>query len=217
MAYVFFPGCKPKASYKEASFKLAEYISRKLDVEPMSCCRVKYQELTPADTAIIVCNNCAAIFEENANVGNIEFVWSIIDNDNNFKFPDYQGEQITIQDCWIAVEKRYLQDTVRSLLRKMNFQVVEMKENYEKTRFCGVNLLSPCTESNATLAHKRYVEDGSHMFTPMSAEEQAEHFKKYCEQIKTDRVACYCKFCTEAITMGGKRGVHLLELLFANN
>ena len=25
------------------------------------------------------------------------------------------------------------------------------------------------------------------------------HFKKHCEQIETDKVVCYCKFCTDAI------------------
>ena len=77
-----------------------------------------------------------------------------------------------------------------------------------------MNLLSPCTESNAALAHKRYVEQLPHMFTPMEPEEQVEHFRRHCEQIKTEKVACYCKFCTDAINMGEKQGVHLLGLLF---
>lgn len=70
------------------------------------------------------------------------------------------------------------------------------------------------TESNATLAHKRYVEQFPHMFTPMEPEEQAAHFRRHCEQVKTEKVVCYCKFCTDAVTMGGKQGFHLLELLF---
>jgi len=124
---------------------------------------------------------------------------------------------MTIQDCWVSFEKRELQNTVRSLLRKMNIEIIELEENYEVTKFCGVNLLAPCTESNAQLAHKRYVEDYPHMFTPMSPDEQIEHFKQHCEQITTDKVVCYCKFCTDGINMGGKKGIHLLELLFPSN
>ena len=121
---------------------------------------------------------------------------------------------MTIQDYWVAFEKRDVQDAVRSLMKKMNIEVVELDDNYEKTKFCGVNLLSPCTASNAKLAHKRYVEQFPHMFTPMGTEEQTSHFRMHCEQIKTEKVVCYCKFCTDAINMGGKKGIHLLELLF---
>ena len=44
----------------------------------------------------------------------------------------------------------------------------------------------------------------------VQAGEQEEH----CAQIETDKAVCYCKFCTDGINMGGKTGVHLLELLF---
>ena len=74
---------------------------------------------------------------------------------------------MTIQDCWLAVEKRHVQDAIRSLMRKMNIDVVELAENHEKTRFCGMNLVAPCNPSNAKLAPKRYVEEGGHMFQPI--------------------------------------------------
>lgn len=209
----FFPGCKVKATFPTESKKLEEYILKKYNIEPIGCCRIKHQVLVPHDTAIVVCNNCAAIIEENTKA-NIMSIYEIIDDDHEFTFPDYHGEKITIQDCWIAYEKRKVQEAVRSLLQKMNFSIVELSENYEKTKFCGVNLLSPCTESNAKLAHKRYVEDFPHMFTPMTEKEQINHFRNHCSQVKTERVVCYCRSCKEGIIMGGKQGVHMLELLF---
>ena len=214
MANILFPGCKASMAYPEASKKLRSYMKDKYHIAPIGCCRVNHQKLTVEDTAIVVCNNCAAIMEESANPGKIEFVWEIIDSDKNFPFPDYKGEVMTIQDCWIAYEKLGLQELVRTLLKKMNIQYVELEENFAKTRFCGTNLLSLCTDSNAKLAHRRYVEQGAHMFTPATPEEQIIHFKKHCQQIQTEKVVCYCKFCTEAINLGGKQGIHLLELLF---
>lgn len=216
MSLVFFPSCKVKTIYANASEKLRKYIQERYGIEPIGCCRVKHQQLTPDDTAVVVCNNCSAILEESSQVKDIKFVWELIDSDENFPFPDYHGEVMTIQDCWVAFEKRHIQETVRSLLSKMNIQYLELDENYDKTCFCGTNLLSPCTESNAKLAHRRYVEEGAHMFTPCTSEEQVERFEKHCSKIKTDRVACYCKFCTEAINMGGKQGTHMLELIFPN-
>ena len=216
MANVFFPSCKSKADYAEASERLKVYVNQKFDLEPIGCCRVHHKHLTPNDTALVVCNNCAAIIEESGHPKALKFIWSVIDEDPNFPFPDYQGEEITIQDCWIAYEKRDLQDTVRSLLKKMHLTVLELPDNYAQTRFCGVNLLAPCTPSNAKLAPKRYVEQGAHMFTPCSKEEQIKRFQAHCAQIKTEKVACYCKFCRDAIDMGGKHGLHLLQLLFPN-
>lgn len=216
MSQVFFPSCKAKTAYSNASEKLRQYIQEKYGIEPIGCCKAKYHQLTSNDTAIVVCNNCAAILEESSQVKDIQFVWELIDADEKFPFPDYHGEVMSIQDCWIAFEKRHVQETVRSLLSKMNIQYLELDENYDETRFCGTNLLSPCTEINAKLAYRRYVEEGIHMFTPCTAEEQVERFQKHCKKIKTDRVVCYCTFCTKAINIGGKQGIHMLELLFLN-
>lgn len=215
MTIVFFPSCKARADYKEESQKLAEYMKNRYNVEPIGCCRVNHQKLTSEDMAAVVCNNCAAIVEENTKA-EMKSVWELIDSDKNFQFPDYCGEKITVQDCWIAFDKRNIQDAVRSLLKKMNFSIVELEENYEKTKFCGVNLLNPCTESNAKLVHKRYVEDFPYMFTPMNDEDKIKHFEKHCSEIMTERVVCYCKFCRDGINMGGKHGVHMLQLLFPN-
>ena len=33
-------------------------------------------------------------------------------------------------------------------------------------------------------------------------------------EVETDKVVCYCKFCTDGINTGGKQGLHLIELLF---
>lgn len=214
MPYVFFPSCKAKADYPAASALLQEYIAERYGVAPIGCCRVHHKKLTSADTGLVVCNNCAAILEESSQAGNIEFVWNLIDNDTSFPFPDYHNQAMTVQDCWVAVEKKALQDTIRSLLRKMNIHIVELADNYDRTRFCGVNLLAKCNPSNAKLAPRRYVIEGSHMFTPCEPEEQRARFQNHCKQITTERVACYCKFCTDAINMGGKKGTHILELLF---
>ena len=44
---------------------------------------------------------------------------------------------MTIQDCWRARNLPLLQRAVRLCLERMNIVVVELDENYEKTRFDG--------------------------------------------------------------------------------
>ncbi len=214
MAEIFFPSCKTKLAYPESSEKLNNYIKKKLNIETTGCCRPNHSKLTSNDTALVVCNNCAAIIEESSQSKNIKFVWELINEDESFNFPNYHGETMVIQDCWTAFEKRHLQDTIRSLLSKMNINYIELEENFEKTRFCGTKLLSPCNPSNAKLAPKRYVKNGSHMFNPCSPKEQALYFKRYCKNIKEDKVICYCTFCVDGINIGEKQGVHIIELLF---
>ena len=99
-------------------------------------------------------------------------------------------------------------------MRKMNIDVVELAENHENTRFCGMNLTAPCSESNAKLAPKRYVEEGADMFHPMTPEARKAYFQEYCKQFTTEKVVCYCKSCRGGLLQGGKQAFHILELLF---
>ncbi len=216
MANVFFPSCKISADYKDASAQLWAYLQSKMEIEKTGCCRVNHSKLTPEDTAIVVCNNCSHIIGESGNPKNIEFAWEIIDRDSEFQFPDYHGEKMTIQDCWLTNDKRHVQEAVRSLLSKMNIEIVELAENYEKTKFHGTSLTAPFKKNNIQLAPHRYLEVGKGMDTPMTEEEQKEYFAKYCEQIPTDKVVCYCASCIAGINKGGKQALHIIELLFPN-
>lgn len=96
----------------------------------------------------------------------------------------------------------------------MNLEVVELDENYEKTRFCGADLLEPCTEVEQKFAPQRYVVNGADMYKPVPKDEQDAYLRNYCSRISTDKVVCYCMACLDGIKRGGKQGLHLLELLF---
>ncbi len=65
MAYFYFSSCKATAQFKEASKKAKSYVNQKFGIAPIGCCRPNHKKLTSEDTALVVCNNCAAIIEEN--------------------------------------------------------------------------------------------------------------------------------------------------------
>ena len=214
MGSIFLPSCKVKAEYRYQSGQLKAYLEDRRQVRTVGCCKAFCGRLAASDSAIVICNNCAAILEESSAASRIDFVWEIIDADPDFPFPDYHGEEMTIQDCWRAYEKRNVQDAIRSLLRKMNITVLELEENYEKTRFCGADLLEPCTEVEKKFAPVRYAQQGADMYHPMSAEDADRWLAEYCRQIRREKVVCYCMACLDGINRGGKQAVHLLELLF---
>lgn len=213
MATLFFPSCKTAAALPEESARLAEYLQTRHGIAPIGCCRTHHSDLQPGDTALTVCNNCMNIISENAQA-DIVSVWELIDEDDTFQFPDWHGEQITLQDCWLSHERSKEQDAVRSLMRKMNIEIVEMEEMRADNRFCGTILVMPMAASTAKLAHRHYVEEHPEMFTPLPKEEWPAHFAKHCGKIATPKVACYCKSCWDGLNLGGSQALHLLQLLF---
>ena len=44
-------------------------------------------------------------------------------DDDGFDYPDYGGEEITIQDCWRARGRHSLHDAVRELMREHVAQI----------------------------------------------------------------------------------------------
>ena len=214
MTKIFLPACKIKKKFSYASKQLEDYLKEQVNLETVGCCKVFCGKSGSEDHAIVICNNCAAIIEESSKVSSVEFVWEIIDRDPDFVFPDYHGERMSIQDCWRAYEKRNVQDAIRSILQKMNIEVVELKEHHQNTKFCGADLLESCTEIEKKFAPRRYVEEGADRYHPIPKEEEDNWLKNYCRQIQTEKTVCYCMSCLNGIKRGGKTAVHLIELLF---
>ena len=65
-------------------------------------------------------------------------------------------------------------------MRKMNIDVVELKENYEQTKFCGADLLEECTDIEKKFAPRRYVLEGADMYHPIPKEDEDIWLKNYC-------------------------------------
>ncbi len=215
MEKVFFPSCHVTRAFPEQHAALRAYLKEKLDVNPIGCCRPTHKGLKKEDCAIVICNTCAAVIEESSPAEKLEYVWEIIDNDQDFVFPDYKGEKMTIQDCWTAGGRTSVQLAVRSLLKKMNIEIVEQEENFDKSCYCGTMLLRAVPERNSSLAPKRFLERGKDAFRPMDEAEQDEYLKDHCSKISTEKVVTYCRPCTAGINAGGKKGIHIIELLFS--
>ena len=216
MARVFFPGCKVKARYPEASAWLAEQVmARGYADEVTGCCRVKHQDLTPDDTAVCICNNCMAMIDEDADNGALDNIWILIDNDPDFPLPSYAGKRMGIQDCGRAYDRADVQDAIRSLMRKMDIEVVELPDAREKSRYCGLSFLKAVPEMDAGFAPKRYVEDAVErgIFVAHEDDEAQRLIEEHCAAIETDEVCCYCTACDAGLDAGGKDGVNIIELI----
>jgi hypothetical protein len=214
MAKIFFPSCQTKKTYPGASEKLYEYLIAGYGIEIVGCCRSNdYKKISPEDTAIIICNTCFSVLERISNAGEIISILEIIDGDSEFPFPNYNGEKITVQDCVRAASRNKIHSAVRSLLSKMNMEPIELNENREKSRFCGIPTFSRPVQ-NIELDPKIYGTDWVGRFKESSEGDRVNFIKEHVKQYTTDRAVSYCVTCDAGIKMAGKKSTSLINLLF---
>lgn len=234
---IYVASCVFTEEYPELSRKVQEYVRAAFGLPIIRCCVASYKvgefenrmpdwyreewralphyEKFPAgSTMVSLCHNCSAIFEERHPEIQRQSLWELILEDKNFCYPDYGGEKISVQDCWRQKENRAEQEAVRELLRRMNFQIVELEENFERTKFCGYSLYQPQPPRNPKLAPKRFLYGAQGLFQEHSQEEKLRLMREHCAKIPTEKVAAYCHYCVRGLNLGGKIGLHLARLLF---
>ena len=215
MKYVYFPSCNFTKALPEVSERIKAFLSTR-GVEVTGCCRLNHAALTPDCVALTICQTCRIIIEENCPGVRVMSVFEYLDGLDDFPFPDYGGEAITVQDCYRAREHAGEKAAVRSLLKKMNFQVVELPGRDEEVNFDGAWMFRPVMEFNRKLAPKTFGRIEKDL-NPQPPEWIDRYLRDYCARFKTNRVACYCNSCLGGLNQGlpeGKEAVHLARLLF---
>lgn len=217
MSYIYFPSCKLTAYLSESSKKIQDYLGEKYGMNITGCCRPNHNKLTEQDIAVYICNTCAAFIREDAPQAKAISVWEFLAEDDEFPWRDYHGEKMTVQDCWRVYDNRTQQDAIRKILERMNIEIVEIENNFEKTDFCGTSLLEALSPQNGEFAPIRFIENARDKFIPHSKEDQEKIMKEYCTQFTTDKVVCYCTACVQGVKLGGVKGIHLLDLMMNAN
>lgn len=208
----YLPGCDVSKNHPEAMRKIKKYMQEN-NVIIDTCCRVTDTFLKKEDTIINNCTLCHLILKETHPDNECLSLYEYILNDENFPFVDHGGKEITVQDCWRTREHLALQKAVRKCLQKMNFTIIEMEENYNKTNYCGVWLNNPPANDCVTLAPKTFsniIENHTHL---LSKTEQVANMKEWVKQYTTQQVVVYCNGCERGIKLGGGNVTHLVELL----
>lgn len=208
----YLPSCKVKTKHEEASYKIQEYLNNN-GVEVVGCCKLSQDIFRNGDTVITNCTSCAIITDECCpNVKEISLYEYLLD-EKSFKWPNYNGENITIQDCLRTIYKTQLQLAVRNCLEKMNMIPVELKENFANTRFDGLFSFKKISDINKHFAPNYFSKYEKDYVTIVEKDIGKEYMKDWCKQYTTDRIVAYCNSCLEGIKIGGANGVHLVELI----
>lgn len=209
----YLPSCRYKAAHVDSSKKIQRYLSQKPDLQIAGCCRVSQHLFQEGDTVLTNCTSCAVITDEASPQAKEITVYEYLLQDPSFVWPDYHGEEITVQDCFRSRHKPEMMRAVRECLKRMNMVPVELEENYEKTRFDGVFQFSNVSESNLKLAPKYFSKLQEEYIEVIPPEEQKERMTAWVSQYKTPRVVVYCNSCLKGVLLGGANGIHLLDLI----
>ncbi len=214
MEYVYFPACRYTALSARNSMNIQIYLRQIHHMQICGCCTADYPVLTADTAAVTICPTCTAILREQAPQAAVLSIWEFLLEDLSFPWPDYKGKELMVQDCWRSRDDRACQEAVRAVLKRMNIVPIEMEDNFEKTKFCGISLLCPPTKEEARLAPELTAHWPEEKYK--TREERIAAMQDYGRGLDAKEIVCYCNECMEGIRLAGKKGVHLMDLAAKN-
>ncbi len=187
----FNPGCGLSLYKSEMEQKILKFLNEnycEVNIHKI-CCHHDPQLEAPAHI-INVCAGCDRRFRSLYEGITTISLWEVLDEIDTFPFPDYEGLKLSVQDACPIREKPQVHNAVRSLLRKMNIQVVEAEFYGTRSICCGDDL-----------------------YQKVPLEKVHEHMKMRAESMPCNDVCVYCVSCIKSMHNGGKTPRHLIDLL----
>lgn len=187
----FNPGCALSIYKPQAQMRLLETLQELCGEVTLHtiCCR--HQPQLPAGSTIInVCAGCDWRFRSLYEGISTISLWEVLDGQADFTFPDYRGLRLSVHDACPVREKPQVHQAVRSLLKKMNIEVVETEFHGTRSICCGDDL-----------------------YPKLPLETVHEKMKERAAAMPCAEVCVYCVSCIKSMHIGGKRARHLADLL----
>jgi len=190
----FNPGCALSIYKPEMEHKLFKFLNENYAPLEMHniCCRhdPKIVKGSLPARIINVCAGCDRRFRSLYDGVSTVSLWEILNNLNGFPYPDYKSAVMSIQDPCPIREKPEVHDAVRSLLRKMNINVIENSLHGTRSVCCGDDF-----------------------YPSLPVEEVNEKMKQRAATMPCDNVCVYCVSCIKSMHIGGKTPRYLVDLL----
>lgn len=209
---LFFPGCSLSSYSPEIVSKAYAYLSSKLGGLGigLGCCGGPSELIGKTDRAravaarlegelerlgvreiIVVCPFCYALLSKRLPKVKVSSIYPVLDRIYDGR-PGGKGTYALHDPCK-ARHRPEIQDAVRSLIAKAGFEVEELAHNRADTQCCGMGGM-------ASLVNPRLC---------------ALRSRRTTEATEKDLVT-YCVSCRTIFSQGGKRTLHVLDLLFAD-
>ncbi|WP_042276432.1 (Fe-S)-binding protein [[Clostridium] dakarense] len=187
----FNPGCGLSIYKPEMENKILKFLNENYgEVALHKICCYHDPQLETGSLIINVCAGCDRRFRSLYEGISTISIWEIIDGLDEFKYPDYKGLKVSVQDACPVREKPQVHQAVRNLLKKMNIDVAETKFHGTRSICCGDNF-----------------------YPNLPVEKVNEKMKERASSMPCDDVCVYCISCIKSMHIGGKNPRHLMDLL----
>jgi len=190
--YAFAPGCA-LVLYKARSVdRLLEHLHGEYgEVELLlTCCRHTPQAAI-GKRVINVCPGCDRRYRENYADPSTVSLWEILAESDDFAFPDYGGQRMTVIDACPTRDQPRIHNAIRRLAERMNIAVIEPEKTRERGTCCG---------------------DISYGKLP--TDKVLSQMKAKAATMPVDDIIVYCVSCSKAMFNGGKSPRYMVDLLF---
>lgn len=187
----FNPGCALSV-YKPASeVKILQLLREYFGTVTLHnvCC--KHEPKLPHGATII--NNCAgcdrrfrSLYEGIQTIS----LWEVLNSIDHFPLPSHEGLTVSVHDPCSYRPKPQVHGSVRSLLKKMDVEIIE----------------APCSGTRSICC-------GDNFYPRLSIERVTELQQKRAAQMPCEQVAVYCVSCINSMIIGSKKPRHLVDLV----
>lgn len=214
---LFMPGCSLCAYNPELVFKTLEYLKKDFPETAMiiECCGkpskiigeeesykqkiTKLKRMADSSGALEIvtaCQSCFLLLKQCGFSQNIISLWNLLakiglpqETKNIGKSSDIV---FSIQDSCVTRYREDIQNSVRYIVDELGYKVVESLHYGKHTHCCGMGGMVSTTNPDISM---QVMEDTANSGS-------------------TDYLLTYCASCRESMSMGGKKSLHLLDLIF---
>jgi len=189
----FNPGCALSIYKPESGQKILDILCRYFGpVRLHSICCHHDPRLPHGVTIINNCAGCDRRFRSLYEGIHTISLWEVLDSVKNLPLPDHTGLTVSVHDSCSFRSKPQVHAAVRSILRKMNIEIIDSKYSGTKSICCG-----------------------DHFYPQLPIEKVTELQKKRAAQMPCQDVAVYCVSCIKSMAIGGKTPRHMVDLVLA--
>ncbi|WP_432407780.1 heterodisulfide reductase-related iron-sulfur binding cluster [Wukongibacter sp. M2B1] len=214
---VFIPGCSLPSYNPEAVKKTLEYLQEKLPGTGaiLKCCgkptkalgqvdkfKKRYAEFQQevdrvgAEEIIVACQSCFLTMSEYSPNQKVTSLWELFPQIGLPKGAVGIGKNsdivFAVHDSCSTRNKSSIHDGIRWIIKELGYKIEEPPHTREKTRCCGFG----------------------GMVVPANPDLALRVMKRRTDEIESDYIVAYCAACRESMVKGGKKSVHILDLLF---
>ncbi len=187
----FNPGCALSIYKPESGHKILDVLNKYFgSVKIHSICCHHDPQLPHGSTIINNCAGCDRRFRSLYKGIQTISLWEVLDSIENLPLPDHTGLTVSVQDSCSYRPKPQVHAAVRSILRKMNMEIIDSKFSGTKSICCGDNF-----------------------YPQLPIRKVTELQKKRASQMPCQDVVVYCVSCIKSMAIGGKTPHYMVDLV----